>query len=88
MVDLSNNREPSIFVVENELYSHQHLKHIAVQILEFSLSFDSDKLKVKNLIKDMLSKRPDEWAKCENFAKMNNYGNVDYLLEKKNCVVK
>jgi hypothetical protein len=29
----------------------------------------------------MLQKRPDEWKKCEAFAKKNGYENVDYLLE-------
>jgi hypothetical protein len=33
LIDLTNNLDPKIFVVENDLASHQHLKHIAVQIL-------------------------------------------------------
>ena len=41
LIDLTNKQEPKIFVVENDLASHQHLKHIAVQILEFSLSFET-----------------------------------------------
>lgn len=81
LIDLTNNKDPKIFVVENDLASHQHLKHIAVQILEFSLSFDSSKVKVKNVIKEMLQKRPDEWAQAETFARNNGYENVDYLLE-------
>lgn len=81
LIDLSNNAEPKIFVVENDLASHQHLKHIAVQILEFSLSFESSKFKVKSVIKEMLHKRQDEWDLCEAYAKRNGYENVDYLLE-------
>jgi hypothetical protein len=81
LIDLTNNEDPKIFVVENDLASHQHLKHIAVQILEFSLSFETSKVKVKNIIKEMLQRRPQEWNKCEVFAKKNGYENVDYLLE-------
>jgi hypothetical protein len=81
LIDLTNKHDPKIFVVENDLASHQHLKHIAVQILEFSLSFETSKLKVKNVIKEMLQKRPTDWKKCEEFAKNNGYENVDYLLE-------
>ena len=81
LIDLTNKQDPKIFVVENDLASHQHLKHIAVQILEFSLSFETSKVKVKNIIKEMLQKRPEEWKKCEAFAKKNGYENVDYLLE-------
>ncbi len=81
LIDLTNSKEPKIFVVENDLASHQHLKHIAVQILEFSLSFESSKIKVKNIIKESLQKRPNDWKKCEDFAQKNGYENVDYLLE-------
>ena len=81
LIDLTNKNEPKIFVVENDLANHQHLKHIAVQILEFSLSFETSKVKVKNIIKEMLQKRANEWKKCEAFAKKNGYDNVDYLLE-------
>jgi len=81
LIDLTNGQDPKIFVVENDLSSHQHLKHIAVQILEFSLSFESSKRKVKNIIKEMLQKRETEWSKCEEFAKKNGFENVDYLLE-------
>lgn len=81
LIDLTNKQDPKIFVVENDLASHQHLKHIAVQILEFSLSFESSKVKVKNIIKEMLQRKPDDWKSCEIFAKKNGYENVDYLLE-------
>jgi len=81
MIDLTNSQDPKIFVVENDLSSHQHLKHIAVQILEFSLSFETSKVKVKNIIKEMLHKRQTEWNKCERFATKNGFENVDYLLE-------
>lgn len=81
LIDLTNKAEPKIFVVENDLASHQHLKHIAVQILEFSLSFESEPRKVKNVIKEMLQKRPDAWKTCESFARKNNFENVDFLLE-------
>jgi hypothetical protein len=81
LIDLTNSKDPKIFVVENDLSSHQHLKHIAVQILEFSLSFETSKVKVKNIIKEMLHKRSAEWNKCERFAKKNGFENVDYLLE-------
>ena len=81
IIDLTSPKDPKIFVVENDLASHQHLKHIAVQILEFSLSFESSKVKVKNIIKEALHKQKNEWNKCELFAKKNGFENVDYLLE-------
>ena len=40
LIDLTSVREPLLYVVENEIARHEPLKHIAVQILEFSLAFD------------------------------------------------
>lgn len=39
LLDLSSRRDPKLYLVENELKKHDPLRHIAVQILEFSLSF-------------------------------------------------
>src|SRR5690349_21262598 len=41
LVDLTG-RQPRLYVVENELARHDPLRHIAVQILEFSLSFEAE----------------------------------------------
>jgi hypothetical protein len=46
LVDLTG-RQPRLYVVENELAAHDPLRHIAVQILEFSLSFETDPRAVK-----------------------------------------
>ena len=45
-------------MVENELASHDPLKHVAVQVLEFSLSFESAPHKVKGIVKDALAAHP------------------------------
>ncbi len=36
----------------------------------------------KNIIKDALQKRPDDWKRCEAFARKNKFENVDFLLER------
>ncbi len=82
LLDLTDHEAPKLFVVEVDLASHQHLKHIAVQILEFSLSFESSRMQVKNIIKEALQKSPADWGACEAFARKNNFENVDFLLER------
>lgn len=81
LIDFLNEDEPKIFVVENELERHHHLKHIAVQILEFSLSYDASKQKVKNHIKEMLKARPKELEKIKEYIQTNKFENIDYFLE-------
>jgi len=57
-------------VVENELQAHDPLRHIAVQILQFSLSFDSERLGVKRVLVRALEdeKRPEVRKACEEYA--------------------
>jgi hypothetical protein len=43
LLDLASPK-PRLSVVENELQAHEPLRHIAVQILQFSLSFESEPL--------------------------------------------
>ena len=56
LIDLSSTKEPKLYVVENELVKHEPLKHIAIQILEFSLSFESSPQKIKTLVKEGIMK--------------------------------
>ncbi|MHB9026931.1 MAG: hypothetical protein ACYC7E_22580 [Armatimonadota bacterium] len=80
LIDL-NGKKPRLFVVENELNSHDHLKHIAVQILEFSLAFESAPHQVKKTILDSLLGQPSAKGLCERYAVANGFRNLDHLLD-------
>lgn len=82
LIDLASKKEPRLFVVENELASHEPLKHVAVQILEFSLSFENSPFKLKAILKDALKAVPSALTQCEQFAQANGFENLDYLLER------
>ncbi len=80
LVDLSGQK-PRLYVVENELASHEPLRHIAVQILEFSLSFEAEPRAVRNILFGALQEQPDERAKCEAYAGSHDFRNLDHLLD-------
>ena len=82
LIDLSSTKEPKLYVVENELLKHKSLKHIAVQVLEFSLSFKESPQKIKTLVKDAITKDKEARAKCIDYANENGFDNIDFLLEK------
>ena len=82
LLDLSSGRDPKLYIVENELAKHDPLRHIAVQILEFSLSFEGAPHLVKDIVKEAVRARPDALAKCQAYAGEHGYENVDYLLER------
>ncbi len=82
LIDLTSKKEPRLFVVENELSSHDPLNHVAVQILEFSLSFETSPFKLKAILKDALKANKPALQLCEAYAAVNGFENVDYLLER------
>lgn len=82
LVDLSSTREPTLYVVENELARHEPLKHVAVQILEFSLSFETSPQSVKAAVKEALSADKKALDQCHQYAAKHGFENVDYLLER------
>jgi len=82
LIDLSSAREPKLYMVENELAQHDPLKHVAVQILGFSLSFETSPHRVKNIVKEALVSDNQAVQKCEHYAEANGFENVDVLLEK------
>ncbi len=82
LIDLSSTKQPLLYVVENELAEHHHLKHIAVQILEFSLSFEATPQAVKSIVRSALNAEPQARQRCEQYAQANGFDNVDYLLDR------
>ena len=82
LIDLSSKKIPRLYVVEVELAKHDSLKHIAVQILEFSLSFETSSQTVKNSVKSALLSNPAATKYCQDYATANGFENLDYLLEK------
>lgn len=82
LLDLSSKIDPKLYVVENELAKHEPLRHIAVQILEFSLAFETAPHKVKEIVRDCLAKDKAAFAKCATYAQQNGFENVDLMLER------
>ena len=80
LLDL-NGPKPQLFVVENELAAHDPLRHIAVQILQFSLSFESEPIKVKKILLGALKDRPKDEAACREYALSHGFRNLDHMLE-------
>jgi len=82
LIDLTSSRDPKLYLVEVELGIHEPLKHIAVQILEFSLSYETSPQLVKSILKEGLIKNSVGFDKCNEYAIKNGFENIDYLLER------
>ena len=80
LLDLKRN-EPRLFVVENELSTHDLFKHIGVQLLEFSHNYGKSGRQVKAILFEEISKVPEMVEACEKYAKEKGYRNLDNLLD-------
>ncbi len=80
LLDLSNST-PQLYVVENELQTHHVTKHIAVQILEFSLAFEADPRKVEQVLYEEITRDDAVLAQCQAYVDANNFRNLDNLLD-------
>lgn len=82
LLDFTSPKRPLLYLVEAELAKHDPLRHIAQQLLEFSLSFKSTPQKMKAILRDTIQKSPETLKKCEEYASRNGFNNIDYLLER------
>ena len=85
LIDLSSAREPKLYVVENELAKDEPLTHVAMHILEFSLSFETNPHHVKSILKEALLQDPASLGLCQQYATTNGFENTDVLLERMVC---
>ena len=80
LLDLSDQK-PRLYVVENELAAHDPLRHIAIQILQFSLSFESEPGKVRHILIDAIQSQDDLKERCEKYALSHRFRNLDHMLD-------
>lgn len=80
LIDL-NGSKPRLFVVENELAAHDPLRHIAIQILQFSLSFQAEPRAIKRILFAALNDLPAAKAQVEAYAAISGFRNLDDLLD-------
>lgn len=80
LLDLTD-RLPRLYVVENELAEHDPLRHIAVQILQFSLSFESDGRTIKKILFEAIQGSLEHKKHCQEYVAAHGFRNLDHLLE-------
>jgi hypothetical protein len=81
LIDVSSPRDPQLYVVENEISSHDLFKHIGVQLLQFSVSFAQAGRTIKQILFDEVCTEPSAKARCEKYAQEGGFRNLDHFLE-------
>lgn len=79
-LDLKYHENPTLYIVENELNSHDLYKHIAEQMMRFIVLSKNEKQQIKDTLISELSNEKYK-TKLDNFYKESKYSNIHYLLD-------
>ena len=81
MIDFSFAEKPRLYIIENEISTHDPYKHIGSQLLKFGISYKASGRKLKQLILDFLIANKDYYDFVEKRSKTAGFRNIDAFLD-------
>lgn len=81
LLDLTQPKEPKLYVVENELANHDAFRHIGIQLLKFITGFDESKTTIREFLMAKIQSHQDLLERLEDNCKRSSYRNIDNYLD-------
>lgn len=81
LIDFSFEAEPRLYIIENELSSHDPYKHIGSQLLKFAISYKASGRKIKAFLLEHLMSNESTIKQVEKGLTRAGYRNIDAFLE-------
>ena len=81
LLDFSIETDPRLYIIENELVTHDPYKHIGQQLLKFAISYKASGLKIKKFLVNRICEDPTMKKTVEDGFSKAGYGNIDAFLE-------
>mgnify|MGYP000937808363 CR=1 FL=1 len=81
LIDFSFAEKPRLYIIENEISSHDPYKHIGSQLLKFGISYKASGRNIKKFILDYLTTDKDSYDFIEKSLKIAGYRNIDAFLD-------
>jgi len=81
LIDLSFPSDPRLYILENELVTHDPYKHIGQQLLKFAISYKASGRKIKAFLLENILKDNSRKALVEKGLEKAGYRNIDAFLE-------
>jgi hypothetical protein len=82
VVDMADPGNPKLYVVENEIVSHDPFKHIGIQMLKFVTSFEEIQLKIRAFIMEYITAHKKLLARLEESRQRSDSRNIDNYLDR------
>lgn len=81
LIDMTISDEPKLYIIENEIVSHDPFKHIGIQMLKFATSFEEERLKIRGILMEEIAKRPESLKRLEYCCQEARSRNIDNYLD-------
>jgi hypothetical protein len=81
VIDMTEADNPKLFVIENEIVSHDPFQHIGIQMLKFVTSFDDAKLAVRTFLMEDIAKHKEKLARLDDGCSRSTSRNIDNYLD-------
>ena len=82
LIDMTIADDPKLYVVENEIVSHDPFRHIGIQMLKFVTSLEDEQVKIKQIIMSEINKNEEALKRLTERCKESGIRNIDAYLDK------
>lgn len=82
VVDMADPGTPKLYVIENEIVSHDPFKHIGIQMLKFVTSFEEIQLRIRTFIMEYITAHKKLLARLEESRQRSDSRNIDNYLDR------
>lgn len=81
LIDYTFPSNPRLYIIENELSSHDPYKHIGSQLLKFAISYKDSGFEIKDFIIKHIAQNKELTNKMNEAIKLSDFSNIDAYLE-------
>lgn len=81
LIDFSFEKSPKLYIIENELVSHDPFRHIGQQLLKFAISYKASGRKIRKLLLEDILNDQSKKNIVDKGVKKAGFRNIDDLLD-------
>lgn len=98
LIDMTIPTSPKLYLIENEIVSHDPFKHIGIQLLKFSINFDGSQTQIRNILMKCILENSNMRERLNRGCQMSDARNIgavagfsdltegSYLTANKTCI--
>jgi hypothetical protein len=81
LIDMTVPDSPKLFIIENEIVSHDPFRHIGVQLMKFAISFEEAQQSIRNFLMKEIDKNRISLKRLQAGCDQSNSRNIDNYLD-------